>query len=212
MTVITRQLAHLVLSLADAHQTLLQRLNVGENSQEPRPRVSIDLAAARTLGRVGLAAPVYDAAGVQTISRQLLGALECSAPVLEALAGKLTGEPSRMAQVTAAAQRQLLADHDAQARQATVVGENWAASEDTDAKGQKGIRIDTAEVSLAAWLPYGLDAEGPGRAQAMARRLLACVRACEGIPTDLLESLEPGELDAAVNDGDRDPSHPMLGR
>jgi hypothetical protein len=45
-----------------------------------------------------------------------------------------------------------------------------------------------------------------------ARRLAACWNACMGIPTELLESLEPGELDAAVNDPDRDPSHPMLGR
>lgn len=43
-------------------------------------------------------------------------------------------------------------------------------------------------------------------------RILACVNACQGIPTELLESLDPGELDAAVNDGARDPSHPMLGR
>lgn len=47
---------------------------------------------------------------------------------------------------------------------------------------------------------------------ANARRIIACVNACAGIPTELLESLELGELDAAINDGSRDPSHPMLGR
>jgi hypothetical protein len=47
---------------------------------------------------------------------------------------------------------------------------------------------------------------------ANARRIVACVNACAGIPTELLESLELGELDAAINDGSRDPSHPMLGR
>ena len=45
-----------------------------------------------------------------------------------------------------------------------------------------------------------------------ARRLAACWNACLGIPTELLESLEPGELDAAVNDPNRDAAHPMLGR
>lgn len=45
-----------------------------------------------------------------------------------------------------------------------------------------------------------------------ARRLAACWNACLGIPTELLESLDPGELDAAVNDPARDASHPMLGR
>lgn len=45
-----------------------------------------------------------------------------------------------------------------------------------------------------------------------AKRVVACVNACAGIPTELLESLELGELDAAVRDPARDPSHPMLSR
>lgn len=48
--------------------------------------------------------------------------------------------------------------------------------------------------------------------RANARRIVACINACAGIPTELLESLELGELDAAVNDPNRDASHPMLER
>ncbi|NEL74536.1 MAG: hypothetical protein G3W60_21710, partial [Xanthomonas perforans] len=92
------------------------------------------------------------------------------------------------------------------------LGYAWRAREDSTARGEKGLRIDSDEVSLLAWFAYGLDAEGPNRAQASVRRMLACMRACEGIDTELLESLDPGELDAAMNDGSRDASHPMLSR
>jgi hypothetical protein len=133
-------------------------------------------------------------------------------PTLLALAKLVTGESRRMAEITAQAQQDLVATCRGEAKLGETLGNNWRSREDTTTRGEKGLRIDSDEVSLLAWFPYGIDAEGPARAQASVRRMLACMRACEGIDTELLESLDPGELDAAVKDGSRDPSNPMLGR
>lgn len=146
------------------------------------------------------------------LTGQLANALDCSVATLLALAKLLTGEPRRMAEVTAQTQQELVANSRAEAKLGMTLGYTWRAREDSTARGEKGLRIDSDEVSLLAWFAYGPDAEGPNRAQASVRRMLACMRACEGIDTELLESLDPGELDAAMNDGSRDASHPMLSR
>lgn len=62
----------------------------------------------------------------------------------------------------------------------------WTATEDTDSRGNRGQRIDSADVSLIAWVPYGNDA---ARGQSHARRILACVNAFAGIPTEAFAGL-----------------------
>lgn len=117
--------------------------------------------------------------------------------------------------------RAALAAFDAQLAQApTPAGEHsaepWCIADegetDADSEGFATgcVRVDCLDgLTVIAEVCAGLPAS---ETNANARRIVACVNACAGIPTELLESLELGELDAAVNDGARDPSHPMLGR
>lgn len=97
---------------------------------------------------------------------------------LLALAKLLTGESRRMAEVTAQTHHELVANSRAEAKLGMTLGYAWRARR-TAPPVAKGLRIDSDEVSLLAWFAYGLDAEGPNRAQASVRRMLACMRACE---------------------------------
>jgi hypothetical protein len=124
--------------------------------------------------------------------------------------------------------RQALAAYDAQQQRAGIGGhtaEPWSA---------EGISGNSPYIAGAPKNPYapwtaetiadlyfdnddGTSIVGPilkpyANAAANARRIVACVNACAGIHTELLESLEIGELDAAINDPALEASHPMLGR
>lgn len=46
---------------------------------------------------------------------------------------------------------------------------------------------------------YGDGSRNAGTTEANARRIVACVNACAGIPTELLESLQPGQLDVEIH-------------
>jgi hypothetical protein len=205
-------LRHLNPLLRD-YRSLLSKVNKAAPASQEHPEVE-DASVAiieQLVGQIDQQPEIAPAPPAHLTGR-LTNALECSVPTLLALAKLVTGESRRMAEITAQAQQDLVATCRGEAKLGETLGYNWRSREDTTTRGEKGLRIDSDEVSLLAWFPYGIDAEGPARAHASVRRMLACMRACEGIDTELLESLDPGELDAAVNDGSRDPSHPMLGR
>ena len=213
MTTTARQIASAVIPVIADYRDLLKQANedrrkLGENPEVEDPSVVILEALVLQVEQdlePTLAVPSH-------LTTRLANALSCSIPTLQAVAPHLTGESRRMVEVTAQAQQELVDSCRAESMLAEKLGYAWRSCEDTSTRGEKGLRIDSDEVSLLAWFSYGVDAEGPARAQASVRRMLACMRACEGISTELLESVDPGELDAAVNDGHRDPSHPMLGR
>lgn len=213
MSTTALQLAHAAAPLIQDYRSLLARVNAQLPQSEECPEVEDpSVSVVEQLAAQVASEPAVVPAVPTHLTTRLTNALSCSIPTLQAVAKHLTGGTREMVEVTLQAQQELVDSCRAEAKLAEKLGYAWRSREDTTSRGEKGLRIDSDEVSLLAWFAYGVDAEGPARAQASVRRMLACMRACEGIDTELLESLDPGELDAAVNDPHRDASHPMLSR
>ena len=194
MSTTALQLAHASAPLIQDYRSLLARVNAQRPQSEECPEVEDpSVSVVEQLAAQIVIEPAVVPAVPTHLTTRLTNALSCSIPTLQA-------------------QQELVDSCRAEAKLAEKLGYAWRSREDTTTRGEKGLRIDSDEVSLLAWFAYGGDTEGPARAQASVRRMLACVRACEGIDTELLEMLDPGELDAAVNDPHRDASHPMLSR
>lgn len=79
--------------------------------------------------------------------------------------------------------------------------EPWSASPEHNGK-EWGINAGKWGIAICA------DAPGDGTAEGNARRIIACVNACAGKPTELLEHV--AEFDAAPDDAEWVPPHPIF--